>query len=185
VLVTAVENHSGDPLLDGTLQFALERELAGSRHVNVASRERVADTLLLMRRPTSTPLDLAIGREVALRDGAIRALVTGRVEKAATSTQSARRLSTPETATSSPTSSNRPRRRRNCSRPSPRLGSDYESDLVRRSQASRLRQQPPCHESQPHRCARSNRSPGPWPCRTTKAGGPTVTMKPSSSFVTP
>ena len=81
VLVTAVENRTGEPLLDGTLEFALARELAGSAAFGVASHSRVQETLALMRRPADTPLDPSVARELALRDGEIVALVTGRVEK--------------------------------------------------------------------------------------------------------
>jgi tetratricopeptide (TPR) repeat protein len=84
VLVTAFENGTGEPLLDGTLEFALERELAASPFVGVASRLRVQDTLALMRRPPDTRIDLEVGREVALRDGGIQALVTGRVDRVGT-----------------------------------------------------------------------------------------------------
>jgi tetratricopeptide (TPR) repeat protein len=81
VLVAGFENRTGEKLFDGTLDYALGRELSNSRYVNVVSRERVADALRLMRRPPTTPIDAALAREVCLRDGDIRALLTGRVEK--------------------------------------------------------------------------------------------------------
>jgi tetratricopeptide (TPR) repeat protein len=81
VLITRFENRTGESLLDGTLEFALERELSNSRFVNVVPRVRVEDALRLMRKPTETAVDAALGREVSLRDGGIRALLTGRVEK--------------------------------------------------------------------------------------------------------
>ncbi len=81
ILVAGFENRTGDALFDGTLEYALGRELANSRHVNVVPRERIADALRLMRKPPDTRLDAALGREVCLRDGEIRTLVTGRVEK--------------------------------------------------------------------------------------------------------
>jgi tetratricopeptide (TPR) repeat protein len=81
VLVTAFDNRTGDPVLDGPLEYAIARELANSTFVKVVSRTRVADTLQLMLKPADTPVDVEIGREVALRDGQIRALVAGRVEK--------------------------------------------------------------------------------------------------------
>src|SRR4029077_517319 len=56
-------------------------ELSNSRRINVVSRERVGDALRLMRRPPGSPLDAGLAREVCLRDGGIRALLTGRVEK--------------------------------------------------------------------------------------------------------
>ena len=85
VLVTAFENRTGVPLLDGTLEFALERELAASSFVGVASRLRVQDTLALMRRPAETRVDADLGREVALRDGGIQAYITGRADLVGTS----------------------------------------------------------------------------------------------------
>lgn len=81
VLVDAFQNRSGEAPLDGTLQNALQRELSNSRFVSVASRERVEDTLLLMRKPADTKLNAALAREVCLRDGGIRALITGTTEK--------------------------------------------------------------------------------------------------------
>jgi tetratricopeptide (TPR) repeat protein len=81
VLLTSFENRTGEPIFDGTLENALTRELGNSRHVNVVSPERVGDALRLMRRPLDTRVDAALGREICLRDGEIRALLTGRIEK--------------------------------------------------------------------------------------------------------
>jgi hypothetical protein len=58
VLVTSFENRTGERMFDGTLEYALTRELASSRHVNVVPRERIEDALRLMRRQrtqSSTP----------------------------------------------------------------------------------------------------------------------------------
>ena len=81
VLVTDFENRTGETIFDGTLEYALARELSNSHHVNVVSRERVGDALRLMRKPPDTRVDAAVGREVCLRDGEIENLLTGRVEK--------------------------------------------------------------------------------------------------------
>jgi tetratricopeptide (TPR) repeat protein len=81
VLVASFENRTGEPLFDGTLDYALGRELSSSRHVAVVSRDRIRDTLRLMREPLDARLDASLAREVCLRDGEIRALLTGRVEK--------------------------------------------------------------------------------------------------------
>jgi tetratricopeptide (TPR) repeat protein len=81
VLVANFENRTGEKLFDGTLDYALRRELSNSRHVNVVSRERISDTLRLMRKPLDSRLEAPLAREVCLRDGGIRALLTGRVEK--------------------------------------------------------------------------------------------------------
>jgi serine/threonine-protein kinase len=81
VLVTAFENETGDSSLDGALEYALERELSNSTFVNVVPRARIEDTLRLMRKPLDTPVDAEVGLELALRDGAIRAAIVGRVER--------------------------------------------------------------------------------------------------------
>ncbi len=81
VLIAAFENRTGESIFEGTLEYALERELSNSRFVNVVPRERAADALGLMRKPTETRIDAALGREICLRDGGIRALLFGRVEK--------------------------------------------------------------------------------------------------------
>ena len=81
VLVTAFENRTGDPALDGALEYALERELSNSSFVNVVPRSRIDDALELMRKPAGTRVDATVGREVALRDGGIKAIIVGRVEK--------------------------------------------------------------------------------------------------------
>jgi len=81
VLLADFENRTGEPVFDGTLQYALERELGNSRFVSIVPRERAADALRLMRRLPNTRIDLATAREICARDGGIRALLTGRVEK--------------------------------------------------------------------------------------------------------
>ena len=81
VLITDFENRTGEAVFDGVLEYALEREIANSQFVNVVPRERIEDTLQLMRKPLDTPIDSEVAREVYLRDGGIKALLTGRVEK--------------------------------------------------------------------------------------------------------
>lgn len=81
VLIASFENRTGERTLDGTLEYALERELSNSQFVNVVPRERIGDALRLMKKPPDTQLDAAVGREICLRDGGVRALLTGRVEK--------------------------------------------------------------------------------------------------------
>ena len=81
VLIADFENHTGEPVLDGTLEYALERELSNSEFVKVVPRERTGDVLQLMKKPLDSKIDRALGREVCLRDGEIEALITGRVEK--------------------------------------------------------------------------------------------------------
>jgi tetratricopeptide (TPR) repeat protein len=77
VLVAAFENRTGNPLLDDAVEFALGLELGNSPVVNVVPRVRVEDTLALMRLPLDARVDARVGREVALRDGSIRAVLAG------------------------------------------------------------------------------------------------------------
>ena len=81
VLIADFENQTGGAIADGTVEYALAHALGESRFVNVVPRERVVDTLGLMRRPPETAVNAAVGREIALRDGGIRAMLTGRVDK--------------------------------------------------------------------------------------------------------
>ena len=81
VLIADFENQTGGAIADGTVEYALAHALGESRFVNVVPRQRVVDTLGLMRRPPETTVDAAVGREIALRDGGIRAMLTGRVDK--------------------------------------------------------------------------------------------------------
>lgn len=81
VLVTTFDNRTGERVLDGTLEHALERELATSTAVRVVSRARAADTLKLMRRPIDTRVDAGVGRDLALRDGEVRLMIAGRVDR--------------------------------------------------------------------------------------------------------
>lgn len=81
VLIADFDNRTGETVFDGVLEYALEREISNSRFVNVVPRERINDTLQLMRKPLDTRIDRTLGREISLRDGGIRALLTGRVEK--------------------------------------------------------------------------------------------------------
>ncbi|HVR43660.1 MAG TPA: tetratricopeptide repeat protein [Thermoanaerobaculia bacterium] len=80
-LIAQFENRTGEAVFDGTVEYALEREISNSRFVNVVPRERIGDSLRLMKKPPNTIVDQSIGREICLRDGEIRALITGRVEK--------------------------------------------------------------------------------------------------------
>ena len=81
VLISQFENRTGEPALDGVLEYALAREIANSQFVNVVPGERIQDTLRLMKKPPETLVDAEVGREICLRDGEIRALLAGRVEK--------------------------------------------------------------------------------------------------------
>jgi tetratricopeptide (TPR) repeat protein len=81
VLITEFENRTDEEVLDGTLEYALQRELANSPYVKVVPPGRVNDALSLMRVPGDTAVDIAVGREISARDGSIRILIGGRIEK--------------------------------------------------------------------------------------------------------
>lgn len=81
VLVTHFDNRTGEEMLDGMVEYALQRELANSPFVKVAPQERINAVLDLMKLPPESPIDVQTGREVSLRDGGIRVLVGGRIEK--------------------------------------------------------------------------------------------------------
>jgi tetratricopeptide (TPR) repeat protein len=81
VLITDFENRTTEPVLDGTVEYALQRELSNSSFVKVVSQERINDALSLMKLPHDSVIDIATGREISLRDGGINMLLTGRVDK--------------------------------------------------------------------------------------------------------
>ena len=81
VLVTNLDNRTGELLFNGTIESALERELSNSRFVNVLSHERITDILKLMKKPPDSKIDATVGREICLRDRGVRAMLAGRVEK--------------------------------------------------------------------------------------------------------
>ena len=81
VLVARFENGTGEDVFDGALEYALERELLESHVVGLAGGERVRDALAMMRRPADAVVDRATALEVAARDGAIKAVLAGSIEK--------------------------------------------------------------------------------------------------------
>lgn len=81
VLISQFENRTGNPSLDGSLETLLEREISNSHYVNVVPPERIHDTMRLMRLPMEGRPPLAVAREVAVRDGGIKAVVTGKAER--------------------------------------------------------------------------------------------------------
>ena len=85
VLIANFENATGDPELEDVVTYALERELANSSHLSIVPRARIDDALTLMKEPVDSALDERRAREVAIRDGGIRVLVTGRVERVGSS----------------------------------------------------------------------------------------------------
>ena len=78
LILTDFKSPASDTALGVTITEALRADLAQSRSIRVLSRANVRDVLRLMRRPNDTPVDLALAREVATRDG-IKAIVDGEI----------------------------------------------------------------------------------------------------------
>ncbi len=81
VLVTAFDNRTGEKQFDRVLEDVLTYELSHSSYVNVVPPERVDDALRLLARPPMTVVDAATGPAVALRDGGIRLVLDGEVDR--------------------------------------------------------------------------------------------------------
>ena len=81
VLIADFENRTGNQLYDGAIEAALRRELDSSGLVNVAPPRRIANALNLMRSPLTTPADRHTAQEICLRDGGIKAYLTGRIDE--------------------------------------------------------------------------------------------------------
>ncbi|MDX1500844.1 MAG: serine/threonine-protein kinase [Thermoanaerobaculia bacterium] len=79
VLIADFDNRTGDPALAGLLESAVARALAAAPSASLVPEEQIARTLRLMRKPPDARIDVAMGREICLRDG-IRALLTGRID---------------------------------------------------------------------------------------------------------
>lgn len=82
VLFTRIDNRTGNPSLGGLVDAALEGEAGRSPHLAAVTRERLGEILQLMRQPRSVVVNRRVGRELCLREGGIRALVSSRIEKA-------------------------------------------------------------------------------------------------------
>jgi tetratricopeptide (TPR) repeat protein len=80
IVVTDVDNRTGDSVFEGSLGDAFLIGLQQSRYVNVLWRLRVVEILQQMQRPDTTRLDEAVGREVALRAN-VRVLVVPAISR--------------------------------------------------------------------------------------------------------
>lgn len=69
VVLADFSNSTGDAVFDDTLKTALAISLRQSPFVNAMAESRIADTLKLMERPSSTRLTPELAREVCLRAG--------------------------------------------------------------------------------------------------------------------
>ncbi|HKD09999.1 MAG TPA: protein kinase [Bryobacteraceae bacterium] len=81
IIVAQFENETGEKQLDGTMEFAIQRELSQSSYVNVAPPERIRDDLTLMRESPDATLSENLARQVAMHDDGIKAVLTGTVQK--------------------------------------------------------------------------------------------------------
>jgi serine/threonine-protein kinase len=81
VLVSQFENNTNNPSVGAAVESAFERELAGFQVAVPATQRRAAEVLALMLQPAHARLDIGLAREVAVRDGEIRAVITGRIEQ--------------------------------------------------------------------------------------------------------
>jgi len=70
IVIADVQNRTGDPVFDQTLEKALRIDLAQSPRMNVLTRGQVANTLDLMTRPKGTAVTGAVADEVCARNNA-------------------------------------------------------------------------------------------------------------------
>ena len=80
ILLVPLENLTGDPLLTGALDYSLYQGIVATHQVNIASLERIQDTLGLMRTDLDRKLDLGLALEICSRDSKIAMVITGRVQ---------------------------------------------------------------------------------------------------------
>ena len=78
VILADFENLTGDTLLGRTITEAFRIDIAQSPIISIADPVYVAGVLRRMEREAETPLDFALAREVALREG-LRAVIAGQV----------------------------------------------------------------------------------------------------------
>ncbi|MCL4845013.1 MAG: protein kinase [Acidobacteria bacterium] len=78
VMLGPFDNRTGDPVFDDTLRQALAVHLAQSPFLNIVGDERTAETLRLMGRAPSAPVDHDTAREVCVRQG-LKAMIEGSI----------------------------------------------------------------------------------------------------------
>jgi tetratricopeptide (TPR) repeat protein len=80
ILITDVQNTTGDSVFNRSLNTALTVGLQQSQYVNVFPRTRIAETLQRMQREDVGTIDEALGREIALREN-VRVLVVPSIDR--------------------------------------------------------------------------------------------------------
>ncbi|MDX1643693.1 MAG: protein kinase [Thermoanaerobaculia bacterium] len=81
VLIPSFDNRTGNESLDGVLESALSRELVESPTVESLPRNRIAETLQLMREPENATIDRIRAQEIARRDGEVTIVIGGAIER--------------------------------------------------------------------------------------------------------
>ncbi len=78
VVLADFANRTGDRVFDETLKQALSIQLAQSPFLNILSDQKVSETLRLMGRPASQPVNDEVAREICVRSGG-KALLAGSI----------------------------------------------------------------------------------------------------------
>jgi tetratricopeptide (TPR) repeat protein len=81
VLVTDIENLTGEAAFDTSLRSALLQEIDRLESVTIVAPRLVEETLQLMRRPADSVIDRSLGREISLRQGNVSAVLSGSLTK--------------------------------------------------------------------------------------------------------
>ncbi len=80
LVISGVENTTGDGDFDQVLNQALEIDLEQSPYLNLLSRSVIQETLAAMQHPKAEHLDAGLAREICERNNA-QAVLTGRLSK--------------------------------------------------------------------------------------------------------
>ncbi len=78
IVLADFQNHTGEPLLDDSIELAFRLGLEQSRSAYVLPRSQIQSALLRMERGAETPVDRETGIEIGQREAA-RALVIGAI----------------------------------------------------------------------------------------------------------
>jgi tetratricopeptide (TPR) repeat protein len=79
VILLPMDDDLPDAAVAQSVQETIARELTADGRIELLPPSRIAAALRLMRRDPGVPLDQALGREVALRDGAVRWVIAARL----------------------------------------------------------------------------------------------------------
>ncbi len=97
ILVTDLDNQARDPAFDKCLQTAFLIGMEQSRYGNVFPRSRMTESLKRMKKTGAEPIDEALGREIALREG-VRAVIIPSIASVGDTYQLVARIHDPVTA---------------------------------------------------------------------------------------